>query len=333
LVDTFALIARAAGANAEGLKLVHGDASLSDTSSVELVGVNAKGKLVDYGAPTAKLVIAGDRVSGLPAGTPVKKSSKAWKKATQVIVVADAGRKAKDVRAAIASIDPKCMGFATAAGTQLGAVVTSPCPAPQVENPAKVEYVQLIVRVTSKDATVMMTRANEAETVARTALAKKLADYKSSSFFAGKGCRKIEPEGKQAKKLKPDEGSAMGPLADMDFESGRCDILLAFDDDATFGDVVDAFGTAIASGFTSPRWVPVTMIPKVKWSAPVPPKPETPEVAAAHKKRDEAHANLLRVIKDQTMTVDQIKAATAAAKAADDDYKAAKKKAKAAQAK
>jgi len=152
--------------------------------------------------------------------------------------------------------------------------------------------------------------------------------HKADSFFSGKPCT-LET-GKPKPKKKPSlEGGLLGD--DSDPEVGRCDILLLFDDDTTFGDVVETFQIVIASGFTSPRWVPASWVPKVKWSPPSPPpKPETGEVDAAHKKLGGANANVKRVIKDQSSTADQIKAATGEAKRAEEEYKAAKKKATAA---
>jgi hypothetical protein len=348
----FGVIASVAVANAApppGIALRRADtgAGLRDVASAEtaehvrIVGVDAKGKLIDYGEIGKQVTITDGRLTGLPAGKPTAWADLSMVEGSRAVVVAiDANRPAKQVRAALATLDKVCWGFAVAVGDKLGMAATQPCPAGPPDSP-KSEAVNLSVVVAAKTVTFSLSRMYDVTTVARGSddVGKTLAKYKQQPFFDGPGCAPVATDAHS--EAGDGVGTAM-PREEGKFgmkDTGRCDVLLAFDDSAKVGDVVDLFRAAMAAGFTAPHWVTTSQLP------PTPPKPapvkpdkrkDTPEYRAAtvevdkaQKTVDDARAVALATAKDTTKSVAEIQAAMAEVKRAEDALKLAKQKRKA----
>jgi hypothetical protein len=221
----------------------------------------------------------------------------------------------------------------------------TPCPAGPPDSPRS-EAVNLSVVVAAKTVTFSLSRVYDVTAVARGSddVAKTFAKYKQQPFFSGGDCAPVatdarhhdatdDASGGSGTAMALDEG-AMGRK-----DTGRCDVLLAFDDSAKVGDVVDVFRTAMAGGFTAPHWVTKRQLPPM----PAKPAPEVPdkhqdtpayraatvEVDKAQKSLDTARAAALATAKDTTKSVADIKAATAEVKHAEDALKQAKQKRKA----
>ncbi len=331
----------AASGGGDGITLRLGDASHAlPARGVRLVGVDASGKLVEYGAWNDSVKVSGDRVTGMPAGTPLDAAS--ISEGEMAVVVVDANRSAKDVKQALATLDNSCTGYAVALGDKLGAVKTMPCPASPTL-PADAEQVQIVLVAKPGGMTVALTRVNEVfENISKADATKKLEEHRKSSFFADCSDDAKTTPGEQDK---PDEKAADesgGAGTAMALEEGRmgnaggraCDILLAFDDSMKMGDVVDSFRTAIAGGFKSVRWVPQAGLPPFEKGPPDSSSTARdvsadPEVVRTKKAADDAKAKAIEIMKDTSKTVADIKKATDEAKAADDAYRGAKKAARA----
>ena len=300
--------------------------------NAKLVGVDMKGTLVDYGAPTSALKVANDRLTGLPASKAVDFNAPEWKAAPLVVVVVDANAGANDVRPALAALDDKCTGFAVSMRNQLAALKTTPCPANPAP-PKDAEHVVLALTVAPKAVLMTLSRVNESESVAPADLATKLAAQKKSAFFEGEGCVDVKAVAAAEKKDEEREdgaGAAMSAgLSEM--MKGKCDVLVAADDGASVGNVIDVFGVAIASGFTAPRWVGKDTLPPIGPKAP-PSEPDLadsdPDVQKAKKRVDELRAAVLAAAKDTSKSTADIVKLTEEQKVAEQALKDAKKKAR-----
>jgi hypothetical protein len=99
-------------------------------------------------------------------------------------------------------------------------------------------------------------------------------------------------------------------------------------------DVIETWRITVASGFTSPRWVPMSELPPVGTNPPSKPSALTvaidndPEVVAAKKKLDAARDASMATAKDMSKSVDEIKRAIEVHKAAEVEYKATRKRVK-----
>jgi hypothetical protein len=297
-----------------------------------LIGVSSKGDLLDYGELQSEMTLTDGRLTGLPAGKQTSWADLAYTTSTRTfVVVVDADRPAKEVQKVAASLDKVCWGFGVAVGDKLGVALPAPCPAGAVA-PKEDEQVSLALIADASNVQFVVTRVNEVETIGRANVEKKLVEYKKSEFFKGDPCPAERPEPR--KESDEDEGSGTAMAFDMS-TSGRCDVLLAFDEDAKMSDIVELFRIAMAAGFTEPHWVLESDLPPIKNPRPPspPPPPPPPEVAKAQKKVDDAKAELMATIKDNSKSADDIKAANERVKRAEAELKAAKKKHKAAKKK
>ncbi|HTL38102.1 MAG TPA: hypothetical protein VL326_33460 [Kofleriaceae bacterium] len=329
----------APAAGGVGLRSVAGAKALAaDAEFVRLIGLGPNGEQLDYGELHKEMTLENKRLTSLPPGKPINWAELPLTTATRTfVVVVDAERPAKDVQAAVATLDKACWGFGVDVGGKLGVALPAPCPAGPTEGPES-EIIELEVIVGPDKVRLAQSRVNEVETVARADVQAKLAEYKKSEFFKGDPCPATRPE--KPADSDEDTGGTGTAMAMPDMSSGRCDVLLAFHDAAKVGDVVDFFGFAMGAGFTEPHWVLENQLPPVKEmpkAPPAAPPPDTPEYRAAdeevkkaQKKHDDAMAETLAFAKDSSKSVADIKAAQDRARAAEEELKAAKKKRKAA---
>jgi hypothetical protein len=307
----------------------------ADAEFVRLLGVGPNGEELDFGELHKEMALDHGYLTSLPPSKPANWAELPLISGSRTfVVIVDANRAAKDVQAAIAKLDKACWGFGVEAGGKLGVALPAPCPMDPASSPEE-ERIDLQVIVGPDKVRFAETRVNEVQTAPRSELQAKLAEYKKEAFFAGDPCPATRPEPER-----PDEGDETGgtgtAMAMAEMTSGRCDVLVTFDDAAKVGDVIDVFQSAMSAGFTEPHWMrpdqlqPVTQHPPVP---PPPPPPDTPEYRAAdeavqkaQKKKDDAMAEVLAITKDSTKSVSDIKAATEREKKAEEELKAAKKK-------
>ncbi len=313
----------------------------ADAEFVRLLGVGPNGEELDYGEVHKEMALDRGVLTSLPPGKPANWAELPLISGSRTfVVVVDANRPAKDVQAAIAKLDKACWGFGVETGGKLGVALPAPCPMDPASTPED-ERIDLEVIVGPDNVRFALSRVNEVQTIKRGEdIQAKLTEYKKQSFFAGDPCPATRPP-KPADDEKPDDGADESggtgtAMAMPDMSSGRCDVMVAFDDAAKVGDVIDVFRSAMGAGFTEPHWVRADQLPPVTEQAPAappPPAPDTPEYRAAdeavqraQKNVDDAKAAALAITKDASKSVSEIKAAVEREKKAEEELKAAKKK-------
>jgi hypothetical protein len=309
----------------------------ADSEFVRLIGVADNGETLDYGEVKRAIAVDQGRVR-VPAGKPANAQELALTTSTRTFVlIVDPDRPASEIQKAVESLDKVCWGFGVAVGSKLGVALPAPCPAGPI-SPDMDEAVQLAVVVSPEKVRFQLSRVNEVASIERSGDVKaKLAEYRQSEFFKGKACpaeRAPQPEENAS-----DEDVGGSAMAFSMEDHGRCDVLLAFDDTAKAGDVIDFFHTAMVAGFTEPHWTQESRLPAIDTTPPKPkaPDPDTPEFRAANKavekaqkKVDDARAETMAIVNDSTKTVAEIKKATEKQKRAEEELKVAKQKRKAA---
>jgi hypothetical protein len=310
----------------------------ADSEFVRLIGVAANGETLDYGEVKRAIALDHGRVR-LPAGTPANARELALTTGTRTFVlVVDPDRPASEIQKAVGELDKVCWGFGVAVGSKLGVTLPAPCPAGPIAADLA-EFINLAMVVSADKVRFEVSHVNEVASVDRSGDVKaKLAEYKQSEFFKGKPCPAERPAQPEEDASEEDDGMGTAMAFSME-DHGRCDVLIAFDDTAKAGDVIDFFLTAMAAGFTEPHWATKSQLPAIDTTPPKPkaPDPDTPEFRAANKavekaqkKVDDARAEVLAMTKDTSTSVAQIKKAVAREKRAEEELKAAKKKRKAA---
>lgn len=310
----------------------------SDSEFVRLIGVAANGETLDYGEVKREIALDHGRVR-LPAGKPANARELSLTTATRTFVlVVDPDRPASEIQKTVGELDKVCWGFGVAVGSKLGVALPAPCPAGPIAADIQ-DFVNLALVVSPDKVRFELSRVNEVASVDRSGDVKaKLAEYRHSEFFKGKPCPAERPAPPDENASEEDDGTGTAMAFSME-DHGRCDVLIAFDDAAKAGDVIDLFHTAMAAGFTEPHWAKKTQLPTIDTTPPKPkaPDPDTPEFRAANKavekaqkKVDDARAEVLAMTKDSSTSIAQIKKATEREKRAEEELRAAKKRRKAA---
>ena len=157
---------------------------------------------------------------------------------SDVIVLVDRAAPAAEVRAALAPLGDRCVGFFGERDRRLAAMFPDPCPPPQDAVPGEV---QLGVLATETGFLVLASQIRERDEVPnKEKLAERLRDYRTSTFFA----------------------------------DHRKDLSIAFLRKATFGEVIEVLDVAHGAGFTAPSWGHAE---ELFWMAsPAPSSPSSP---------------------------------------------------------
>src|SRR6185436_9584703 len=151
------------------------------------------------------------------------------------IVIVDRDVPAATVRAALAPLGERCVGFLGTKDGALAALIPDPCPPREDKD---TEMVELTVLVDKDKSIVSLTRVNEVmEIEDRAKLLAELRTHKQGAFFAE-----------------------------------RKDLVIALHHAATIGEVIEMRGAVHGVGFTSPRWVEPAQLPEVSTGPAAAPK-------------------------------------------------------------